>query len=144
LPRLFLVVIALLPGWAAALDFRSVTAERAVLYDAPSLQAKKLYVASKYFPVEVIVSLDSFTKVRDSAGELFWIEKKNLGEIRTVVVTVARADVRQLPDKNAPLAFQAERDVALELVETTRTGWAKVRHRDGQSGFVAMSQVWGL
>lgn len=139
-----LLLAALLPGMAAALDFRSVAAERATLYDAPSLQAKKLYGVGKYYPVEVIVSLESFVKVRDRAGELTWIEKKSLSETRTVVVTAPRADIRQSPDKNAPLAFQAERDVALELVEQNRNGWAKVRHRDGQAGFVAISQVWGL
>ena len=139
-----LLAAALLSGVAAALDFRSVTAERAILYDAPSVQAKKLYFASKYLPVEVLVSLEAFTKVRDSSGELFWIEKKNLGEIRTVVVTAPRAEIRQAPDKNAPLVYQAARDVALELVEQPHSGWAKVRHRDGQGGYVAVSQVWGL
>ena len=139
-----LLLAALLPGMAAALDFRSVAVERATLYDAPSAQAKKLYTVSKYYPVEVIVSLEPFVKVRDRAGELSWIEKKNLSDTRTVVVTAPRADIRQSPDKNAPLAFQAERDVALELVEHNRNGWAKVRHRDGQGGFVAISQVWGL
>ena len=142
--RAWLLLFALLPGVAAALDFRSVAAERVVLYDAPSVQAKKLYAVGKYFPVEVIVSLDSFVKVRDSSGELLWIEKKNLSETRTVVVTAPRADIRQTAGKNAPLVFQAERDVALELVEQTRNGWAKVRHRDGQSGFVSINQVWGL
>lgn len=139
-----LLLAAMLPGIAAALDFRSVATERAVLYDAPSLQAKKLYTVSKYYPVEVIVSLEAFAKVRDSSGELSWIEKKNLSDTRTVVVTAPRADIRQQPDKNAPLAFQAERDVALELVEQTRNAWVKVRHRDGQGGFIAISQVWGL
>lgn len=138
------LLLALLPGMAAALDFRSVAAERAVLYDAPSPQAKKLYTVGKYYPVEVVVNLDTFAKVRDSGGALFWIEKKNLSETRTVVVTASRADIRQAPEQNAPLVFQAERDVALELVEQTQNGWAKVRHRDGQSGYVAISQVWGL
>ncbi len=139
-----LLAAALLPGWAAAMDFRAVTAERAILFDAPSLQAKKLYVAGKYYPVEVLVSLDDFVKVRDSAGDLFWIEKKNLGGMRTVVVTAPRADIRQAPDKSAPLVFQAERAVALELLEAGSSGWAKVRHPDGASGYVAVAQVWGL
>lgn len=139
-----LLASALLSGGATALDFRAVTAERAVLFDAPSLQAKKLYVVGRYFPVEVLVNLDTFVKVRDSAGELFWIEKKNLGDTRTVVVTAPRADIRQAPVKESPLVFQAERDVALELLEAGRTGWAKVRHPDGLSGYVVSSQVWGL
>lgn len=127
-----------------ALDYRSVGAERAILYDAPSVQAKRLFVVGQYYPVEIIVNLDQWAKVRDSAGDLAWVEKKHLSDARMVVVTVARADVRQAADRNAPLVFQAERDVALELVERGSTGWLKVRHRDGQTGFVLATQVWGV
>ena len=146
-PRLLsaaLLAFVLAPAAALALDFRSVASDRAVLYDGPTLQAKKLFVASKYYPVEAIVSQGQWVKVRDAAGGLAWVEKKELGEARMVVVTAARADVRQAADAGAPLAFQAERDVALELLEVTGTGWAKVRHRDGQSGYVQVNQVWGL
>lgn len=130
-------------GAVQALDYRSVGSERAILYDAPSLQAKRLFVVGKYYPVEIIVNLDQWAKVRDSAGDLAWVEKKNLKDARMVVVTVARADVRQAADQNAPLVFQAERDVALELLERGAAGWLKVRHRDGQVGFIQTSQVWG-
>lgn len=130
-------------GAVQALDYRSIGSERAILYDAPSLQAKRLFVVGKYYPVEIIVNLDQWAKVRDSAGDLAWVEKKNLKDVRMVVVTVARADVRQTADQNAPLVFQAERDVALELLERGAAGWLKVRHRDGQIGFIQSSQVWG-
>lgn len=130
-------------GAVQAMDYRSVNAERAFFYDAPSLHAKRLFVVSKFYPVEIIVNLDQWAKVRDSSGGLAWIEKKYLSEVRTVVVTVARADIRQTADSNAQLVFQAERDVALELIEHGSTGWLKVRHRDGQIGFVLASQVWG-
>ncbi|MHB1592329.1 MAG: SH3 domain-containing protein [Sulfuricella sp.] len=130
-------------GAVQALDYRSIGAERAILYDAPSVRAKRLFVVDKYYPVEVVVNLDQWVKVRDSAGGLAWIEKKNLSDARMVVVTVVRADIRQAADRNAPLVFQAERDVALELVEYGTAGWLKVRHRDGQTGYVLASQVWG-
>lgn len=128
---------------ALALDYRSVAVDRAVLYDAPSVQAKRLFLAGKYYPFEIIVNLDQWAKVRDSAGSLAWIERKNLGDTRMVVVTAARADVRQSAERNAPLVFQAERDVVLELVEHGASGWLKVRHRSGQAGYVLVSQVWG-
>ena len=35
-------------------------------------------------------------------------------------------------------------DVVLELVEPGPAGWARVRHRDGQQGFVKATQVWGF
>lgn len=130
-------------GAAPALDYRSVGADRAILFDAPSAQAKRLFVVGKFYPVEVVVSLDQWVKVRDSSGELAWIEKKHLSDARMVVVTAARADIRQGAERDAPLVFQAERDVVLELVEQGAAGWLKVRHRDGQAGYVLASQVWG-
>lgn len=142
-----LLVAALLaaaPGLAQALDFRSVDADRAILYDAPSLQARRLYLVNRNYPVEVIVTLEPFAKVRDSSGELAWIESKHLGPRRTVVVTAPLADVRKAADDQSPVVFQAEHSVMLELLEFAAGGWVRVRHQDGQSGFVKMSQVWGI
>ena len=129
---------------AAAADFRAVTENAAVLYDAPSAKAKKLYVIGRGYPVEVVVVVEGWTKIRDAGGELTWIESKNLGERRTLMVKVKLADVRQSAADSAPLAFQAEQNVLLEIVEVTGTGWARVTHRDGQSGFIRLSQVWGV
>jgi SH3-like domain-containing protein len=61
-----------------------------------------------------------------------------------VVVTAELADIRQSAAQNAPIVFQAEKWVALELLESGMTGWARVRHRDGVSGFVHITQIWGL
>ena len=129
---------------AQAAEFRSVAERAAVLYDAPSTKAKKLYVVSQYSPLEVVVSLDAWVKVRDSSGDLTWIERKFLASRRTVVVTVAQADVRQNADEKSGLVFQARQGVALDLVDSNEAGWIRVRHRDGQTGFLRLNQVWGL
>ena len=142
--RVFLLLLALacFPSLAWALDYRSV-ASVAVLYDAPSLQAKRLYVVGKYFPLEVIVDLDGWSRIRDSKGELAWIEKKYLSDQRTVLVASPIAEVRQSTDVKAPIVFKAEQSVVLEFIENASGGWAKVRHRDGQSGYIKISQIWG-
>ena len=127
-----------------AADFRSVAENAAVLYDAPSAKAKKLYVIGRSYPVEVIVVVEGWIKVRDASGELAWIESRGLSERRTVMVKTPLADIRQAADDHAPLVFQAEQSVLLDLVELTGTGWARVTHRDGQSGYVKLSQVWGV
>lgn len=148
--NLFLAGAALLSGLlltcnsALALEFRSIAANATILYDAPSLKAKRLYLASQYYPVEVVVDLEDWNKVRDSHGDLIWVEKKQLSDKRTVLVTAPLADIRQTPDAKGQIVFQAEQNVALELIEVANPGWVKVRHRDGQSGFVSISQVWGL
>jgi len=127
-----------------AADFRSIGENAAVLYDAPSARARKLYVIGRSYPVEVIVVVEGWIKIRDAGGELAWIESKALSERRTVMVKTPLADIRQAANDHAPLVFQAEQSVLLDLVELTGTGWARVTHRDGQSGYVKLSQVWGV
>lgn len=128
---------------ASALDYRTL-AEAAPAYDAPSAKSKPLFVVLAGTPVELVVSLEGWSKVRDSRGDLVWIEKKQLAEKRNVIVRAERAQVRVAAEEKATLVFEAERDVVLELVETIPGGWARVRHRDGQSGFLKAPQVWGL
>ena len=141
----FVLFIALLSaaGPVHAADYVSVAAGPTVLYDAPSLKAKKIFVVSRYLPLEQVVSLDNWAKVRDSSGALAWIEKRALSSKRFVVVTTALAAMRQAPEENATVVLQAHQQVALEWLESTGTGWLKVRHQDGMAGYVKTTDVWG-
>lgn len=145
LPAVFSLFISLAAaaGSVHALDYVSVAEGPAILYDAPSTKAKKLFVVSRYLPLEQVVSLNTWVKVRDSSGSLAWIEKSALSTKRYVAVTAAIAMVRQAPEDNAPVAFQARQQVALEWLESTGTGWLKVRHQDGTTGYVSKADVWG-
>ena len=130
-------------GGAAAADFRSVT-EATILYDAPAVRGKKLYVAPRGMPVEAVVANESWTRVRDRTGELAWIERKFLTEKRTVIATALSVVVREQANESARAVITVAQDVVLDLVEPPSSGWVKVKHRDGATGFVAISQVWGL
>ena len=128
---------------AFAIEYRTVDAAT-VLYDAPSQRGSKLFVIKRDTPVELVVSLEGWAKVRDAEGGLAWIDKKYLAERRTVIVTGSRAEIRQKADESAPLIFEAEKNVALDYLETAPGGWVKIHHRDGQTGFVRANQIWGL
>ena len=139
----FIFLLAFLSAQASAADFRSVQDSAAVLYDAPSRASKPMFVVQRHYPLEVIITLDAWIKVRDHAGALSWIEKKSLSDKRMVMVVAATAEVRQRPEEGAPVAFSAAQYVVLELVEVAPNGWLRVRHADGASGFVRAAQVWG-
>jgi SH3-like domain-containing protein len=93
--RAALAIAAVAFPLAAAAEFRSIGEAAAVLYDAPSTRATKLYVASRNLPVEVISTDGAWVKVRDPLGGLSWIERKLLADKRTVMVAVPVTDVRQ-------------------------------------------------
>lgn len=133
-----------LPAIAVAAEFRSIGDRPAVLYDAPATKASKLHILSPQQPVEVVVKLDKWSKVRDVSGELSWVENGALADRRWVVVTSATGEARAQARASAPVVFEARKGVVLELSGPPVDGFAPVRHRDGASGFVAISQLWGL
>jgi SH3-like domain-containing protein len=141
---LLLASLLLIQGHAvAALDFFSVADSAAIMYDAPSLKAGKVFVASRHLPVEAIVKVEGWVKVRDSGGGLAWVEAKTLSNKRYVIVTAPQAEAYQAADVSSPLLFEAQKNVVMEWLEPAVNGWIKVRHRDGQSGYVRTHQVWG-
>jgi len=136
--------LLLLPALALALDFRSVAVPKAVLYEAPSIAAKKVYLLSQYYPVEVVVNLGDWLKVRDAQGGLNWLEAKQLSNKRWLLVTANKAEIRLSADPGSRLLATVEKDVLLEVLEQKPTnGWLKVKHRDGTLGFVLTSTTWG-
>ena len=128
---------------AHAVDFVSVGESSAILYDAPSLKAKKLFVVNRYMPFEQVVALDNWIKVRDRSGALYWMEKRVLSSKRYVFALPPLLDVRAAPDSGAACLFRVRQQVALERLESTGTGWVKVRHQDRDVGYVRSTEVWG-
>ena len=125
-------------------EFLSIAKPAVVLYDAPSLNAGKLYVAGVNLPLEVVVKVVGWVKVRDYHGYLAWVEDKNLGPKRFVIVKIPVGSVYQSPNPTSSLIFQAQQDVILELLGVVAGGWVKVKHRDGQTGYIRTDQIWGV
>lgn len=143
LRKLLLVSLCAYTQFSIAVDYVSVSAASAVLYDAPSGKAGKLFVVNRYTPLEQIVTLDQWVKVRDHEGGLYWAEKASLSSKRYVVTNVPVMDVRAEPDFGSARVIQVRQNVALERIEPTGTGWVQVRHQDGEVGYVRSSEVWG-
>jgi SH3-like domain-containing protein len=145
--RSLVMCCGLVSATVLAAEFHATT-DVAVMYDAPSLRARPLFALGRDYPVETIVNLEGWSKVRDATGTVAWVEKKLIGDKRFVVVRAPTTDVLAAPEAGAPTVFKAEQNVLLELADTayksSTPGWAKVRHRDGQTGFVRIQQVWGL
>ena len=140
-----LIALMLAPTLATALEFKSVAVPKAVLYDAPSASAKKVLLLSQSYPVEIIVNLGDWLKVRDAQGGISWIEARQLSGKRTVLVTAVNAEIRSEAAATSSLLATLEKDVVLEVADPKLSnGWLKVKHRDGVTGFILISSVWGF
>ena len=129
---------------ASAIDFKTVGAAPAILYDAPSAKGGKLFIAPSGMPVEVVLGYGEWVKVRDANGDMAWTEAKALSSKRNVVVRSANAKVRATSDDAAPIVMTADKGVLLELADPQASSWLKVRHKDGIAGFIKATDVWGI
>ena len=123
--------------------FAAIGDKPAIVYDAPSAKAQKTFILSRMHPVEVLVKLDKWVKIRDADNTIGWIESAALGNTRAVQISANTAEIRAMPNPNATIVFEAQRAVVLETTGPVVNGWLPVRHRDGQTGYVSKSQVWG-
>lgn len=139
-PIFFLLAVA---SQTFALEFVSVSTPSAIFYASPSSKAAKQFVVSRYTPLEVVVTLKDWVKVRDQTGTMAWVAKGAVSRERYVAVTSELAEVRQSPDVKSPIVFKARRRVALQWLQDTNIGWVKVRHQDGSAGYINVADVWG-
>jgi SH3-like domain-containing protein len=141
----FFVWIVCFISQSAYAEFRSVAFAKTILYEAPSATTKKLYLVDEGYPLEIIVNLGDWLKVRDPYGTLSWAESKNLQSKRTVIVKVDKANIYKDPESKSALVATIEKDVVIELSDPLiANGWIKVRYQQDLDGYIQTSQVWGI
>ncbi|RBA24965.1 SH3 domain-containing protein [Herminiimonas fonticola] len=138
-----LLMSTLAASAAQAAEFKSVGANPAVLYNAPSERGRKIFIAPRGMPVEIILTQNGWSKVRDVAGDLAWIDASALSAKRNVIVTAANLKLHATAEENAAVVVTVDKGVLLELLAPPAAGWVKLKHRDGPSGFARIAEVWG-
>lgn len=124
-------------------EYRSTSEPATILYDAPSNKSRPLFVVGPGYPVEVMVTLQGFTKIRDAGDTIAWIESRQLSQKRMVIVRSKVAFARAAPDEPAQVTYKVAQGVLLEWVESLPSGWVRVRHADAGVGFVRSADLWG-
>ena len=141
----FIVWIVCFISQSAYAEFRSVAFAKTILYEAPSATTKRVYLVGEGYPLEIIVNLGDWLKVRDPYGTLSWAESKNLQSKRTVIVKVDKANIYKDPESKSALVATIEKDVVIELSDPLiANGWIKVRYQQDLDGYIQTSQVWGI
>lgn len=133
----------LFTNFTFASEYRATVANKTITYDAPSLQAKKLHILGQGYPLEIVINNGDWIKTRDNEGMLAWVESKTLSSKRTVIA-LRSTQLKQAANESASIVATIEKNVILAIIESTsKNGWLKVRHRDGYTGYIQSSDVWG-
>lgn len=138
-----LLLILLLSGFPAVAAAAALqTMKPVVLYDAPSAQARPLLILAGGFPLKEISRVDGWYKVTGSGNDTGWVAAGEVREKRAAIVITGRAAVRVDPHPAAAAVFFAQRNVVLEVLQSAASGWLKVAHPDGETGYLQKSDSW--
>ncbi len=111
------------------------------LRSGPGTKYEVLWQVEQYHPFIVVEKRKDWYKVKDFESDMAWIHKSLLGNFKSVISTKAKSNVRKKPSTKSDIAFTLERGVPFR--ELARKGkWIKIRHADGDTGWIFHSLVW--
>ena len=127
-------------------DFMSVNTDQAFLHEAPSGSTKKVFIVTKGYPLEVIVSLKEWKKVKDHEGLINWIKTSDLSSKKTVLNLKDNNSIYLEPSSESPMLAKVNKNVTLELLDEKKIDdWVKVYSKVGDiEGFIKATDLWGI
>lgn len=136
-----LLVLVLFVGTASA-ERLSVAASKVNVRSGPGTSHEILWSVGKYYPVDIIKKSGNWYRIRDFEGDTGWIFRSLLKKIPAVIVKGTIVNVREGPGTSYRVLFQAEKGVSFKLLNRKKR-WLRVRHADGEVGWIHESLVWG-
>jgi len=119
----------------------AVKVSKANVRSGPGTGYPVIWQMEKYTPVNVIYESNGWCRFRDFEGSEGWVAADLLGDIDTVIVRVKLCNIRTGPGTSFDIAFQAEKGVPFKVLK--RKGkWIKIKHFDGDSGWIYKRLVW--
>jgi len=138
---LTLLALVLCAGTASARRL-GVAVNKANVRSGPGTNHEILWSAGKYYPLDIINKSGDWYQVRDFEGDTGWVYRSLLKKIPAVIVKGTMVNVREGPGTDFRVLFQAEKGVSFELLKREKK-WLRVRHADGDVGWIHKSLVWG-
>jgi SH3-like domain-containing protein len=143
----FFLIFFLFIATTAYSKMLSVKNEKAVLMAGPGKNFQMKVEYDKGFPLKVTSSKGNWVKIEDFESETGWIYKDSLADIPAVIVkanknTENKVNIRVGPGDSYRIVGQAFYGVVFEKIEE-KSGWVKIHHDSGLTGWVKSSFLWG-
>jgi len=124
----------------------SVNADQAFLHEAPSDSTKKSFIVTRGYPLEVIVSLKEWKKVKDHEGLINWIKTSDLSSKKTVLNLKGDNPIYLEPSSASPILAKVNENVTLELLDAKKIDdWVKVYSKVADiEGYIKATDLWGI
>jgi len=93
-------------------------------------------------PLKITAEYENWRRVEDHEGAGGWVHYSLLSGVRSVLVTLDMAELRDAPKDGAAVVAQAEMGVVGRLLQCNGD-WCRVAF-DGQRGWLLKTSIWGV
>ena len=127
-------------------DFVSISTKKAILYEGPSDATDKEYIITEGYPLQVMVRLKDWLKVKDHEGKISWINVSDTAKQRMVMTLKKNVNLFYKPTINSVHLATVDEFVTLKLLSSyDSNGWIEVKTLTGYiEGYVRKEDVWGF
>lgn len=123
--------------------FASLRADRVNLRTGPGERYPIEWVYTRRnLPLELLVAVDHYLKVRDWDGTLGWVHEKMVWNRRDVMIKGAVRALHQRPDPTSAVVARAEPGVIGRLLEC-QGNWCRIEAGD-HTGWVQRGDIFGV
>ncbi len=129
-------------GVAVAAEIVRVKVKEANVRKGPGTHFDRVWRVPMNYPYRVLERRGDWLKVSDFDGYEEWIYGPLTDRKPAIVVKVKRANIRGGPGTNHPILFSAEKGVPFFVLKKEGK-WLKVRHADGDEGWIFEELAWG-
>lgn len=145
--KLLMVSISLLLMAAPTVygaSMKSIVSDKVNVRSGPGKNHEVLYQANLGYPIQVEQQQGDWIRFKDWQGERGWVAKEMVGNVRTVVVLGADANVRRGPSGTEYSVSKVQRGEIYKLL-AQKNGWVKLGYyEDNQEvGWIRGDLVWG-
>jgi len=126
----------------------SVTGEKVQLRSGPGTKYAAKWQYGDGYPLKILTQKGKWLKVKDFENDTGWIFKKYITRTPHMIVKVNKGKKRKINIRSGPgtkykIVGQAYYGVVFKTVEQ-KSGWAKVKHESGLTGWIKRSLLWGF
>lgn len=126
----------------------SVVGDKVQLRTGPGTKYTAKWQYGDGFPLKIITKKGNWLKVSDFENDTGWIFKKYISKTPHMIVKVNKGKTRKINIRSGPgTKFKIVGQAYYGVVFTTisqKSGWAKVKHDSGLTGWIKRSLLWGF
>lgn len=150
LSRTVILLLVLSSVFSASLlhaEMLSIKGDSVNLRSGPGVNFGILWEYGGGFPVQILEKKNDWIKTKDFEGDTGWVHKSLLVDHPHMIVKANRnkdekINIRQGPSADNKIIGKAHYGVVFETVQQ-RSGWVKVKHESGLSGWISSVLLWG-